>query len=87
MREQPVDLGRGAADRVAEPGAHHPQGGRRQHAQVDEHAGRGVRRQAQLEAVAGDRDRGGDVAVHRGRGGEHGAAAAGAVGRRTCTGR
>ena len=36
--EQPVDLGRGAADGVAQARPHHPQGRGRQHAEVEEHA-------------------------------------------------
>ena len=40
VREQPVDLRRGAADRVAEPGPDHARRGGRQHREVEEHAGR-----------------------------------------------
>ena len=80
MGQQPVDLCRGAADRVAEAGLHHPRRRRGQYAKVEEHARRCMGRQAELEAVPGDRDRRGDIAVHRRRGGEHRAAAVGAMG-------
>ena len=70
MREQPVRLRRGAAQRIAEPRADHPRGRCRQHAEVHEDTHGRNGRQRHLVAVDRDGRVLRRVAVHRRRGRE-----------------